>query len=162
VYADLGRKQDERALLEHVIASWGRLAAVRARLLGPVHPDTVDAREHHANDHRWVGRFDEEVSLAEQIAADHERLLGPSHPRTLHAQVRLASRYFEGGHDTPAAIALGERIISDVHRVLGAEHSDLRMLRDVLVLAYSMTGRRDDAVTLAARYPVGEDDEVEK
>ncbi|WP_261987318.1 hypothetical protein [Actinomadura sp. HBU206391] len=98
------------------------------------------------------------MSLVEQTASDHQRLLGPGHPRTLRAQVRLASRYFEGGHDVARAIALGERIIGDdVCAVLGADHDDLRGLRAVLILAYATNKRSDDAEALAARYPLPED-----
>lgn len=156
-YGDVGRKQDKVTLLEHVIASWGRLAVERERRLGPMHPDTVDAREHHAYCHRWVGRTDEEVSLVEQIATDHQRLLGPTHPRTLHAQVELAARYCEGGHDLAQSTALGERIIGDVRALLGAEHDDLRTLRAVMIGGYAMTGRTNDALALAARYPLPDD-----
>jgi hypothetical protein len=156
-YSVLGRTHDAQAVFERVIASWERLAATREQRLGPVHPDTVAARERHAYSHRWVGRGTGEVSLVEQITADHERLLGQTHPRTLHAQVQLASRHFEGNHDVAAAIALGERIINDVHAVLGAEHEDLRSLRATLILAYATSGRGDDAMALAARYPLTED-----
>jgi hypothetical protein len=149
-YRDVGRRQDERRLLEQVIASWQRLAVERERRLGPIHPDTVEAREHHAYHHRSIGRTQDEVSLMEQIASDHERLLGPTHSRTLRAQVRLASRYFEGGHDAARAIALGERIIDDVGTVLGGDHDDLRALRAVLILAYAKCGRTDDARAKAA------------
>jgi hypothetical protein len=75
----------------------------------------------------------------------------------LQAQVRLAARYWEGDQE-PRAIALGERIIDDVHAVLGADHEDLRLLRAVLITSYRMVGRLDDALALAARYPIAEDD----
>jgi hypothetical protein len=83
------REQDALTELEQVVV-------LCDGTLGPVHPDTVDVREHNAYCHRLVGRGKDEVSLVERIAADHARLLGPAHPRTLHAQVQLASRYFEG------------------------------------------------------------------
>lgn len=122
-----------------------------------MHPDTIDAREHHAYCHRWVGRADDEVSLVEQIAADHQRLLGPTHPRTLHAQVQLAARYSEGGRGVAQSIAVGEHIIGDVRALLGAEHDDLRTLRAVLIGGYAMAGRMNDALALAARYPLPDD-----
>jgi tetratricopeptide (TPR) repeat protein len=157
-YGDLGRNEESRAILEQVVASWGRLATERERRLGPVHPDTVYARQRHAYAHRSIGRSQDEVPLVEQIAADHERLLGPNHPRTLRAQIELVARYAEGDHDKPKAIALGERIIDDVDAVLGADHEDLRLLRAVLITSYRMAGRLDDALALAARYPIAEDD----
>lgn len=62
---------------------------------------------------------------------------------TPHAQIQLVFRYLEGSQGIAAAIALGERIISDVHRVLGADHEDLRTLRATLILAYAAARYRD-------------------
>jgi len=153
-YRDTGRADDERVILERVIKSWGRRADARSHSLGAVHPDTVDARERHAYCHRQVGRFNEEVALVEQIAADHERLLGADDPRTLGALARLAFRYGEGAYDTLAAIALGERIISDAYNTLGPGDKDIRALRALLIVFYGQAGRTDDAHALLARFPV--------
>jgi hypothetical protein len=158
-YGDIGRADDERAILERVTQSWGRLADARSRDLGPVHPETVYARERHAYSHRQVGRSDDEVGLTEQIAADHERLLGPDDPRTLRALARLAFKYDEGAYDQPAAIALGERIISDAYHALGPDDRDVRALRAVLFLAYALAGRSDEAFAFRARFPMSGDKE---
>ena len=154
-----GEPDDRRVIHERVIGSWGRLADARSRRLGPVHPDTVDAREHHAYCHRLAGRGTDEVALVEQIAADHERLLGPGDPRTLRALARLAFRYGEGAHDTPAAIALGERIIGDAHDALGPEDEAMRALRAMLIVSYAQTGRTSDAHAIRARFPAPGEDE---
>jgi hypothetical protein len=156
-YSDIGRAEDERVILDRVTESWGRLANARSRDLGLVHPDTVYARERHAYSHRQVGRSDDEVVLAEQIAADHERLLGTDDPRTLRALARLASRYYEGAYDPPAAIVLGERIISDAYHALGPGDPDVRALRAVLILAYAQAGRSDEAFAFRARFPMSDD-----
>ena len=68
-----------------------------------------------------MGRSDDEAVLTGQIAADHERLPGPDDPRTLRALARLACGYDEGAYDRPAAISLGERIISDAYHALGSD-----------------------------------------
>jgi hypothetical protein len=158
-YLSLGRTDDEQVIYERVIESWGRLADARSRHLGPVHPDTVEAREHHAYCHRLVGRGNDEVALVEQIAADHERVLGPGNPRTLHALARLALRYWEGARDTPAAIALAERVIGDAHDALGPEDADVRALHAMLIICYAQTGRTGDAFALDARFPAPDEDE---
>jgi hypothetical protein len=160
-YRDVGRKAEGQALLEQVVASWGRLAAERTQRLGPVHPDTVEARERHAYSHRGIDRDDDEVALIEQIATDLERLLGPADPRTLRAQVGLVTRYYEGAHDVPAAIALAERIIDDVRDVLGDGPDGLRLLRSALMVAYWTTGRTEEAKALVARYPLPDDSSPE-
>ena len=157
-YLALGRADDERITRERVIESWGRLADGRSRRLGPVHPDTVEAREHHAYCHRQVGRFNDEVGLKEQIATDHERLLGPRDPRTLRALARLAFTYGEGAYDNPAAIVLGERIIGDAYDALGPDDDDMRALRALLTVSYAQTGRIDDAHALQARFPMPDAD----
>jgi hypothetical protein len=145
-----------RVLRQQVAASWGRLAAERSATLGPVHPDTIDAREHHAYSHRGIDQ-DDDVRLIEEIAADLLDALGPADPHTLHAQVQLASRYFEGNYDQAGAIDLGERIIDDVRRVLGPEHEDLRLVRAMLMVAYQAGGRTEKAIAVAARYPMPDD-----
>jgi hypothetical protein len=103
-----------------------------------------------------VGRSDDEVVLTEQIAAGHERLLGPDDPRTLRSLARLACRY-EGAYDRPAAISLGERIISDAYHALGPDDPDVRALRAVLILAYAQAGRSDEAFAFRARFPLSGD-----
>ena len=161
-YQAIARTQDERVILERVIESWAKLAAARSRDLGPVHPDTVYARERHAYSHRQVGRVDDEVPLIEQIAADHERLLGPGDPRTLRALARLASRYDEANYDRPAAVALAERVIGDAYRALGPDDRDVRVLRAVLIVAYALAGRSDEAFALRDRFPTSADEADEE
>jgi hypothetical protein len=95
----------------------------------------------------------------EQIAADHERLLGPGDPRTLRALARLAFRYGEGDWESPAAIALGERIIGDAYDVLGPEDQAVRGLCAMLFVSYTQTGRASDADALRARFPTPDEDE---
>jgi hypothetical protein len=150
---------ERRIIHERVIESWGRLADARSRRLGPVHPDTTAAREQHALCHRLIGRRNHEVALTEQIAADHERLLGPGDPRTLRALTRLAIRYWEGAYDTPAAIALAERIIGDAHDALGPEDTAVHGLRAMLLMSYTQAGRTSDARALQARFPALDEDE---
>ncbi|WP_426513423.1 tetratricopeptide repeat protein [Dactylosporangium sp. McL0621] len=157
--AEISSSDDSRALWHQVMTSWGRLAAKRSTTLGPAHPDTIDARGWHAYSHRALGRYDDEVRLVEEIAAELLDLLGSADPRTLHAQVQLASRYFEGNYDGAAAVELGERIIEEACRVLGPEHQDLRVVRAVLMLSYHVAGRTDEVAALAARYPMPDDED---
>ncbi|MEV6349689.1 hypothetical protein [Actinoplanes sp. NPDC051851] len=83
----------------------------------------------------------------------------PSDPRTLNARVRLAARYCQGGHDRAALLELGERIIAEVHRVLGPERQDLLLVRAVSISSYPAGGRAEEALAVAERYPVPDDEE---
>jgi hypothetical protein len=148
-----------RAVRQEIATTWGRLAAELAVTHGPLHPDTIEAREQHAWGQRWFGRDDDEVRLMEELTADLLSGLGPADARTLHAQVQLASRYAEGGHDRAAAAELAERIIGDVARVLGPEHDDLGQVRAVLTLFHHAAGRPEEAAALVARYPLPDDED---
>ncbi|MFG1991967.1 hypothetical protein ACGFJ7_18510 [Actinoplanes sp. NPDC048988] len=138
-----------RALFGQVAAACERIVADRARDLGPVHPDTVAAREEHARYVRWPAGPDEERHRKRGIAGDLERLLGPDDPRTLRALIRLAA-------ETPP----DEGLLARAHAVLGRDDEDVALLRAHLVVAYAVRGREDEALALVARYPVAADDDV--
>ena len=149
-----------RALQATVVSSLGRLAAERSATLGPIHPDTIDARERHADGHRWLGRRDDEIRLAEEIAADLRNALGASDPRTLYAQVKLMRLYTYGGYDLDEATRLGERLIGEVERVLGADHPEMREVRGMLMAAHHSRGRTEEANAMFERYPIPTDDDL--
>jgi Tetratricopeptide repeat len=60
------------------------------RILGPVHPDTLEAR---ANLAAWTGNAGDAAGARDQFAAllpIQERVLGPKHPDTLAVRDALA------------------------------------------------------------------------
>ena len=52
-------------------------------MLGPDHPDTLNARNSLAAAYQAAGRVAEAIPLFEQTLVGRERLLGPDHPDTL-------------------------------------------------------------------------------
>jgi hypothetical protein len=158
-YDRVGRGDDRRALLVRVAESWGRLAADRADQFGPVHPDTVEAREQHANAHDHVGRSAEATALLEAIAADHVRLLGAAHPQTLRARAALVERY--ALRDPGRAVELGEPLVEQVWAVLGPDDPVVRQVVVGLIIAHQQTGNLEAGLALAGRYPVLDVDDEE-
>jgi hypothetical protein len=63
-------------------AKWAVALAVRERLLGVEHPDTLISRHSLAGAYQAAGRL---VALYERTLANLERLLGAEHPDTLVA-----------------------------------------------------------------------------
>jgi len=60
------------------------------RVLGPKHPDTLDARHNLA---RWTGEAGDPAAARDQFAAllpARERVLGPEHPETLSTRADMA------------------------------------------------------------------------
>ncbi|MFJ3882416.1 tetratricopeptide repeat protein, partial [Streptomyces sp. NPDC090077] len=103
---------------------YGEPMAERAtRLLGPDHPDTIDAHAALADTYSYLGRHHDALALEEAVRTDRERLLGPDHPDTLSARANLAITYNQLGrhHD---ALALEEAVRTDRERLLGPDHPD--------------------------------------
>jgi hypothetical protein len=65
------------------------VAATRLRLLGPEHPDTLQAWANLASSYYQAGRTDEAITIQKHVAVDTERVLGPGHPNTLLAADRV-------------------------------------------------------------------------
>ncbi|GIM94345.1 hypothetical protein Ato02nite_061380 [Paractinoplanes toevensis] len=154
------RGDEAQRLAERLIAGWERVAAARIRDLGPVHPDTVIAREQHltyVND--WVSRGAAE-RLFEELVAEHVRLLGPDHPRTLHTQLELIHTW-KGlyGSATPETITFAERLLHRFRDVLGPDHHDFLMLRYYLMSQRLIEGNLDAAFEIKRQYPAPADDE---
>ncbi|WP_425470960.1 protein kinase domain-containing protein [Streptomyces armeniacus] len=89
---DLDRRSDHAREVgeagEHAEAArlFAGLAADRARVLGPDHPDTLNARYDQAWYTGDTGADTEAARLFAELAADRARVLGPDHPHTLNAR----------------------------------------------------------------------------
>ena len=137
------------------IAVGERLTADLERLLGPGHPDTLNARNSLAAAYLAADRVADAVPLFEQTLAVLQRQLGPDHPDTLISQNNLASAYQDAGR-VAEAIQLYELNLAERERVLGVDHSGTLTSRGNLAAAYMAAGRVADAIrvleqTLASR-----------
>ena len=119
-------------------------------VLGPDHPNTLEARNHLAGAYDDIGRFSEAIELYERVLADQERVLGPDHPDTLTTRNNLAVAYHSAGR-FGEAIELCERVLFERERVLGSDHPDTLITRNNLAGAYEDIGRFSEAIELHER-----------
>lgn len=125
-------------ILADVVRGW-------ALLHGRDHPAVLQARHQLATAHEFAGRFDEAVSLFEDVVADRTRALGACHPDTLHTQARLASSLSGASRFSPA---LFEDVVADQTRVLGVADPATLTTRFNQALAHSLAARHAEAVAL--------------
>jgi len=117
------------------------------RLLGPGHPDTLNARNSLAAAYLAADRVADAISLFEQTLPVLVSQLGPDHPDTLTSQNNLASAYQDAGR-VAEAIQLYELNLAERERVLGPDHSGTLTSRGNLAAAYLAAGRADEAIPL--------------
>jgi tetratricopeptide (TPR) repeat protein len=113
-------------------------------VLGPDHPDTLGSRNNLSNAYTDAGRFDEALSLDEQVLAARERGLGPDHPDTLQSRNNLATAYQDAGR-TEEAISLHEQVLAARERGLGPDHPDTLQSRNNLANACQAAGHTEEA-----------------
>jgi RNA polymerase sigma factor (sigma-70 family) len=117
------------------------------RLLGPDHPDTLNARNSLAAAYLAAGRVAEAIPLFEQTLAARERLLGPEHSDTLTSRNNLASAYQDAGR-ADEAVQLCELNLAARERLLGVGHPRTLSSRSNLAAAYRAAGRVAEAIAL--------------
>ena len=117
------------------------------RLLGPGHPDTLNARNSLAAAYLAADRVADAIPLFEQTLAALQRQLGPNHPDTLTSQNNLASAYQDAGR-VAEAIHLYELNLAERERLLGVDHPDTLNSRGNLAAAYLAAGRAAEAIPL--------------
>jgi len=123
------------------------LAADLDELLGPGHPDTLNARNSLAAAYLAADRIADAISLFEQTLAVLVSRLGPDHPDTLTSQNNLASAYQDAGR-VAEAIQLYELNLAERERVLGVDHLGTLISRGNLAAAYLAAGRAAEAIPL--------------
>jgi len=123
------------------------LAADLERLLGPEHPDTLNAWNSLAAAYLAAGRATEAVPLFERTLAMRQRTLGPDDPETLTSQNNLASAYQDVGRIADA-VQLYQLNLEVRERLLGADHPSTLNSRGNLAAAYRDEGRTAEAIPL--------------
>ena len=116
VYTTLG---DYAAALPHT----EQAVATRRRVLGPDHPETLDAVNSLATLYWYLDRFGEAETLFKDVASSRARQLGPEHRDTLKAEYDLAS-VFARQVRWPEAEALQRRVLTTQQRVFGGDDAD--------------------------------------
>jgi tetratricopeptide (TPR) repeat protein/transcriptional regulator with XRE-family HTH domain len=126
------------------------LVADCERVLGGIHPATLQSRNNLAIAYQDAGRLAEAIPLYERTLADSERVLGSTHPATLQSRNNLASAYQDAGR-LAEAIQLHERTLADREQVLGGTHPATLGSRNNLAIAYQAAGRLAEAIQLLVR-----------
>jgi tetratricopeptide (TPR) repeat protein len=123
------------------------LTAELERVLGPDHPDTLNARDSLAAAYQAAGRAAEAILLFEDILVARERILGPKHPDTLTSQNNLAATYQDADRFAEA-ILLFKLTLAARERLFGADHDSTLNSRADLAAAFRATGRVSEAIPL--------------
>ena len=130
------------------------LTAELERVLGPDHPDTLNARDSLAAAYQAAGRAAEAILLFEDILVARERILGPKHPDTLTSQNNLAATYQDAGRFAEA-ILLFKLTLAARERLFGADHHSTLNSRANLAAAFRATGRVSEAIPLLEQTVAG-------
>ena len=120
------RKQLERR--DKAIVARKQLAADRARVLGPDHPESLIARVRLHELLYTEGLPVLGVSNEEQLAADCARVLGRDHPDTLSSWALMQSYRWSRGPDECLSMEAEEQLAADCSRVLGPDHPTTRTI----------------------------------
>ena len=142
----LGRSLEDGGLGDSAAAHWQYLVAAATRRLGPVHTDSLAAKERLAVAYQAAGRLGDAIAMFAGVLGDRQRSHGPEHPDTIAARGRLAHAYASAG--LPAdAVPLYEQTVADSSRQLGLGHPVTLAARAGLADAYADAGRTDQALT---------------
>ncbi|MEV5484680.1 MULTISPECIES: serine/threonine-protein kinase [Streptomyces] len=150
------------------------LAAERARLLGPDHPDTLTSRLEAGHALGRLGRHFEAHQLYAEVLGGRDRALGPDHPDSLSCRHHVALNLgrlgrLEDCHTMTRDVAEARaRVLGPLHPdtlttrtelafvlgKLGMWAAALQVYQEVAVARSAVLGP-DHPETLAARYEVG-------
>jgi eukaryotic-like serine/threonine-protein kinase len=140
VYGSLGLYPRSETLARQAVT-------VRNRVLGPEHPQTLEAMDALESAISRQRKTEEAVKLEREMLAIRRRVLGNDDPNTARSMVRLAWSLQEEGRYAEAE-ALQRPALDIQRRVLGPEHQDTLVTMKGLAISLEMTGRLDEAEKL--------------
>jgi eukaryotic-like serine/threonine-protein kinase len=122
---------------------FARAAALRARHLGPEHPDTLQAEDRQASQFSLPQRkekYEAGEPLARHVLEARRRVLGPEHPKTVDAMRQLVE-FLRGVGRLDEALALAEQGFEIETRLHGP--SSIEATRMGAALARVLADRRN-------------------
>jgi tetratricopeptide (TPR) repeat protein len=119
----------------------------RQRVLGPDHPETLDAVYTLAHAYEFAGQAVAAMDLFEDLAARWSRIRGEDATEALRARAGLASALTTAGR-ADEAVRLLETVVAAQSRTLSADHPHLLASRFFLAFALVEAGRPDRAAEL--------------
>ncbi|MFB7499695.1 tetratricopeptide repeat protein [Streptomyces sp. NPDC056161] len=120
------------------------VAADRARLLGPAHPDTLASRYEIAFTLSRTGRAADALRVFTEVARERNRVLGPDHPDSLAARQEMAYVLGQLGRHSDAHRVYAA-VLAARERTMGPDHPDTLRCRHNLAFSLSRLGRPDDS-----------------
>jgi tetratricopeptide (TPR) repeat protein len=121
--------------------------ALRRKLSGPEHPDTLEAMHNLASSYQDVGRRDEALRMQEESLALCRKVFGPEHPMTLMGLHNLAT-YLDDAGRGDEALKLSEESLALSRKVNGPEHPTTLTAMHNLAVSYSDVDRPDEALKM--------------
>jgi tRNA A-37 threonylcarbamoyl transferase component Bud32/tetratricopeptide (TPR) repeat protein len=130
------------------------VAAERAHLLGPEHPDTLASRYEVAFTLSRTGRAADALQEYKFVAAARTRALGPDHPDTLAARQEMAYVLGQLGRHFDAHQVYTSVLLAREHG-MGPDHPDTLRCRHNLAFNLSRLGRLEDSYRMACDVAAG-------
>jgi tetratricopeptide (TPR) repeat protein len=128
------------------IQLWERSLAVRSRLGGPVHLDTLASKYGLAVSLGRNGKMESASVLLEEVYEGRTKILGATHPDTLWSLHVLAWSYRVNRiHE---AATLFEKALESQTATLGSKHTDTLRTKHALAVVYDRLGRTAEAAQL--------------
>ncbi len=142
-YWDLGLFHEAQDQMEHALA-------LRRRVFGEQHPETLESMMTLADLSREQGRFIPAEELFKKVLDIRRRALGSEHRDTLAALSGLAAVYIGEGRDAEAETLL-IKTLEIRRRVLGPEHPDTLDSMNSLSTVYTDEGKYSQAEPLVVK-----------
>jgi tetratricopeptide (TPR) repeat protein len=134
-------EQDE---LEEAEKLEREVLAVRIRLLGPEHPDTLQTEHALANNLDYAGKYSDAENLYRQILAVQRRVLGQEHAATLLTMHNLGATLGREGKRAEAE-QMQRDALEGRRRVLGSDRPDTLDSMGELAITLSHEKKWDEA-----------------
>jgi eukaryotic-like serine/threonine-protein kinase len=131
----------------------GAVAAQRAHLLGPDHPDTLASRYEAAFALSRAGRAGDALRAFQQVAAARIRVLGADHPDTLGTRQEMASVLGRLGRHLDAH-QVYTSVLASRERTAGPDHPDTLRCRHNLAVNLGRLGRLEESYRMAREVAV--------
>lgn len=124
--------------------------AMRERVLGSEHPDTLRSMTKLAPAYYRQGRYEEAATLERVLLGMRERVLGSEHPDTLTSMISLARAYQRQGK-LKEAEKLYQKALIGSEKIFGVDHTVTLETCDLLGFLYQDQGRLEKAEAMYQR-----------
>jgi tetratricopeptide (TPR) repeat protein len=144
---DLADSYEKAGHQEQALALREQLLALRRKVLGPEHPDTLGVMNNVADSYAGAGRQEDALKLREQVLELRRKVLGPEHPDTLGTMNNLADSYAGAGRPDEA-LKLREEALALSVRARGPRDPFTISVKNNLADSYFVAGRASEAISL--------------